>query len=151
MAVRAGGDEASAPSADDAPVAWHQLHTRDVDAALAAYTELFGWVTSGHIDVADPVGGHRLFAWRAGEPNAGSMANTARWPGVHAHRLFYFRVDNVAAAVKCGGPQRAPARQRPPGLARCCIPQPRLCYRPSPQGTRSTFEEEPVRLRGRAP
>jgi len=81
------------------PVRWHQLHTHDVDRAWTAYSKLFGWAPKGTIEVADPEGGHRLFAWSAADEPAGSMANTARWPGVHPHWLFYFPVADVAAAV----------------------------------------------------
>src|SRR5687767_1163107 len=94
VAIRARGQSSSA-----SPVRWHQLHTRDVERAWTVYAELFGWAPKGTIDVPDPDGGHRLFGWSAADEVAGSMANTARWPGVHTHWLFYFPVVDVAAAV----------------------------------------------------
>jgi predicted enzyme related to lactoylglutathione lyase len=82
-----------------APVVWHQLHTRDLDRAWAVYSELFGWTHTETLDVADPVGGHRMFSWDGSGTSVGSMANTARWPGVHAHWLFYFPVTDIEGAI----------------------------------------------------
>jgi predicted enzyme related to lactoylglutathione lyase len=82
-----------------APIAWHQLHSRDAERAMLVYGELFGWVHTETLDVADLEGGYRLFAFdRGGEP-AGAVANTARWPGVHTHWQFYFPVPDLDAAV----------------------------------------------------
>ena len=86
-------------AATDDRVAWHQLHTRDAERAWAVYSELFGWARRETIELADPVGGHQLFAWREGAEPIGSIANTARWPGVHCHWLFYFAVTDLEAAV----------------------------------------------------
>lgn len=111
IAVRARGEHGS-----DSPVAWHQLHTRDVERAWAIHSELFGWAAKETIDVPDPVGGHRLFAWSKDGDPIGSMANTARWPGVHAHWLFYLPVDDVeasAARVRAlGGQAKEPIELR---------------------------------------
>jgi uncharacterized protein len=82
-----------------APVAWHQLHTRDADAAWALYSELFGWIHTESFDAPDVDGGHRMFAWAGARTSVGSMANTARWPGVHPHWLFYFQVPDLDAAL----------------------------------------------------
>ena len=94
VAVRAG---ALGP-ADDR-IAWHQLHTRDAERAWAMYSELFGWVHTETLQLADPVGGHQLFAWRQGNESIGSIGNTARWAGVHPHWLFYVAVADIDAAV----------------------------------------------------
>jgi predicted enzyme related to lactoylglutathione lyase len=94
----------------DRPVAWHQLHARDLEPAWSAYAELAGWIDAGTIDAPDLEGGHRLFAWSEGA--VGSVGGTARWPGVHPHWLFYFPVDDigaVAARVRAeGGTALAP-------------------------------------------
>lgn len=90
--------EASSPFSG-APIAWHQLHTEDADQSWAMYAALFGWSLVGIVDVADPVGGHRLFAWEDGGESVGSVANTARWPGVHPHWLFYVPVRDVEAVA----------------------------------------------------
>ncbi len=88
------------------PVAWHHHHTRDLDRAWAAYSEVFGWTNAGTIDVANTEGGYRMFAWDgSGEP-VGSMANTARLPGVHPHWLYFFPVadiDGTIAKVRARG------------------------------------------------
>lgn len=88
------------------PVGWHHHHTRDLDRAWTAYSELFGWTHAGTIDVPDPEGGYRMFAWDgSGEP-IGSMANTARAPGTHTHWLYYFSVadiDDTIAKVRAHG------------------------------------------------
>jgi predicted enzyme related to lactoylglutathione lyase len=120
---------ASARRPRRAPVAWHQLHTRDLDRAWAEYSELFGWRQTETLDVADPVGGYRMFAWDDSGKSVGSMANTARWPGVHAHWLFYFPVADLGAAVAkvrakgghvAGNPAVLPNGDR---LAACDDPQ----------------------------
>jgi predicted enzyme related to lactoylglutathione lyase len=81
------------------PVVWHQLHTRDLDRSWGLYTELFGWTPAGSIEVADPEGGHRLFTWEGAVKSVGSIANTARTPGIHPHWLFYFPVTDIDAAM----------------------------------------------------
>jgi predicted enzyme related to lactoylglutathione lyase len=110
------------------PVAWHQLHTRDLDRSWALYSELFGWTHTETLDVADPEGGHRMFAWDASGSSVGSMANTARWPGVHPHWLFHFRVADLDAALakvrERGGKATAPiALPNGDRLAACEDPQ----------------------------
>jgi predicted enzyme related to lactoylglutathione lyase len=86
-------------SANDSPVVWHQLHTRDVEGAWALYHELFGWAHKQTLDVPQPVGGYRLFAWNEASMPVGAMGNTARWPGVHTHWLFFLPVVDIAAAA----------------------------------------------------
>jgi predicted enzyme related to lactoylglutathione lyase len=112
-----------------APVAWHQLHTRDADAAWALYAGLLGWRRTGSFDAPDVVGGHSMFAWAEESPNVGSMANTARWPGVHPHWLFYFQVPDLDAALVRARASGARPASRPfvlPNRARlvpCADPQ----------------------------
>jgi predicted enzyme related to lactoylglutathione lyase len=94
VAVRARSAGAS-PS----PVAWHQLHTRDADGAWALYSELFGWAHKQTFDVPNLEGGYRVFAWDEASEPVGAMGNTARWPGVHMHWLFFFPVADLGKAV----------------------------------------------------
>jgi predicted enzyme related to lactoylglutathione lyase len=123
VGVRAGTEQVQS-----APVVWHQLHTRDLDASWAVYSALFGWAQTGTAQVEDPVGGHRMFAWDASGEIVGSMANTARWAGVHTHWLFYFPVTDINASLAKvrarGGKALAPV-QLPNGdwLAPCDDPQ----------------------------
>lgn len=101
IAVRKRGE-----SATDSPVVWHQLHSSDAEGAWGLYQELFGWSLETTIDVVQPIGGYRLFAWRTASATVGGMGNTARWPGVHPHWLYYFPVadiDRAAASVRASG------------------------------------------------
>ena len=84
-----------------APVAWHQLHTRDLDRSWAVYSELFGWLQTGTFEVAEVAaeGGHRTFRWHGADEDVGSMANTARLPGVHPHWLFHFPVADLDSTI----------------------------------------------------
>ena len=81
------------------PVLWHQLHTRDLDRSWALYSELFGWLQAGTVDVGEPEGGHRMFRWHGADKDVGSMANTARLPEVHPHWLFYFPVPDLESTL----------------------------------------------------
>ena len=67
LALRARGD---APP--DRPIAWHQLHTTDLDRAWPLYARLAGWRDAGRIEAIDPQGGHQLFTWT--DAPAGSIA-----------------------------------------------------------------------------
>ena len=93
IAVREGG-----PELEGHPISWHQLHTHDMEAAMSMYCELFGWVPTQAVPGPD-AGGYRLFAGRGSGNPIGFMGNTARRPGVHAHWLYYFPVDDVKACV----------------------------------------------------
>jgi predicted enzyme related to lactoylglutathione lyase len=119
---------ARAGSANESPVVWHQLHTRDVEDAWALYHELFGWAHKQTLDVPDPVGGYRLFAWTEAGVPVGGMGNTARWPGVHTHWLFYLPVvdiDEAAARVRALGGTAMDSFALPDGmrLVACEDPQ----------------------------
>jgi predicted enzyme related to lactoylglutathione lyase len=124
VAVRQGE-----PPRTDAPVAWHQLHTRDADSAMELYCGLFGWTHSETLETRDPEGGHRLFTFDGGGEPVGAIANTSRWAGVHTHWLFYFPVEDVGATVArvrdLGGTAAAPVRLPGSGplLAACDDPQ----------------------------
>jgi predicted enzyme related to lactoylglutathione lyase len=110
------------------PVAWHQLHTRELERTWAAYAELFGWTQTETFDVPELEGGLRLFAWDDSGKSVGGMGNTARLPGIHSHWLYYFPVtdlDAVMAKVRdnggtVGGPAALPNGDR---IAPCEDPQ----------------------------
>lgn len=89
----------STPPPERAPVAWHHLHTRDLERAWTVYSELFGWQHTETVEAADLEGGFRTFAWDRSGGNVGSVANTARWPGVHTHWLFHFPVADLEASL----------------------------------------------------
>ena len=90
---------ASTKTPERRPIAWHHLHTKDLDRAWPFYAETFGWEDAGVVD------DFQQFKWN-GEI-VGSMANTARMPGVHTHWLYYFPVDDIEATeakiVAAGG------------------------------------------------
>ena len=91
-----------------APVAWHQLNTRDATRAWSVYSELCAWVQTETLAVAGLDGGYRMFAWDASSPSVGAMANTARRPEIHPHWLYFFPVaelDDKLARVRARGGQ----------------------------------------------
>lgn len=94
VAVREG-----APAPTHSPIALHQLHTTDADRAWTLYSDLFGWSPTQTLDLTNLEGGLRLFAWEPGGATVGAMANTARWPGVHTHWLYYFSVADLDATL----------------------------------------------------
>lgn len=93
IAIREGGSQLAGH-----PVSWHQLHTHAMEASMAMYCDLFGWVPTQAIAGPDP-GGYQLFARREGGSPIGFMSNTARRAGVHAHWLYYFPVADMNACV----------------------------------------------------
>jgi predicted enzyme related to lactoylglutathione lyase len=122
------GVRETTPPPERSPVAWHHLHTRDLERAWTVYSELFGWQHVETVDSADLEGGFRTFAWDPSGRKVGSVANTARWPGVHTHWLFYFPVVDLEASLALvranGGKTLAPV-VLPNGdrLAPCDDPQ----------------------------
>jgi predicted enzyme related to lactoylglutathione lyase len=79
-------------------VAWHVLNTNDAARATENYCQLFGWEATENVDWA-AVGAFRQFAWSAGGPSVGVIADIAARPGVHPHWLFVFEVGALDAAV----------------------------------------------------
>ena len=60
---------------------------------------------TGTLD-AGPQGTNQLFAWNAGEPDVGAIADVAGRAGVHTHWLFFFGVtslDRTLAEVRARG------------------------------------------------
>jgi len=115
-------------STGDAPVVWHQLHTRDAERAVAVYHQLFGWTQIQTLDAPEPVGAVRLFAWNETGAPVGAIGDTARLPGVHVHWLFFLPVgdiDRAAARVRAlGGTAMEPVALRDGmRLAACEDPQ----------------------------
>ena len=107
------------PPAQTAPagVAWHVLNTPDADGAAERYAALCGW-SVGAPRSADALGRYREFAWRAGAPSVGAIADVAGRPGVHPHWLFHFPVpslDDAAASARAAGARLFPAVATPGG------------------------------------
>nr|WP_275939291.1 VOC family protein [Polyangium spumosum] len=122
VAVAAERDEPSGA------VAWHELHVRDHARAWALYGEMFGWRKTEALDLGPALGSYEMFSFGEGGPSVGGMVSSARMPQVHTHWLFYFRVDDLDAAltrVRARGgnvlePRRLPSGDR---LAPCEDPQ----------------------------
>ena len=97
---------------------WFELHTRDYDASVNFYKQVFGWDV---FVVADEPGFR--YTTRADGPGgmlAGIMDATAFLPeGVPAHWSIYFEVDDVdaalAKAVELGGSIVQPGEDTPYG------------------------------------
>jgi len=128
---------ARAPQPAVSPVAWHHLHTTDVDRAWPAYAALFGWTRVDAVDAADPPEGARLFAWDGAGTASGSMANTARAAGVHVHWLYYFPVADLDAALA-----KVTARGGRPGAAAVLPNGDRIAPCEDPQGAAFGVHEE---------
>lgn len=99
-----GTDEAPA-DAQMAPghVGWHELHARDQTAALAFYSDLFGWTKADAVDMG-PMGTYQMFA--SGGATVGGMMT--RTDGSPPHWLYYFNVADInagASRVKDAGGQ----------------------------------------------
>ncbi len=140
IAVRSRGG-----GAYDSPVVWHQLHTRDVEGAWALYHELFGWALKQTLDVPDPVGGYRLFAWNESGTTVGAMGNTARWEGVHTHWLFYFPVadiDDAGARVRALGGSATEPFTLPGGMRLMACEDPQGAAFGLAQGAQAHFAPE---------
>jgi len=96
---------------------WFELHTRDYDAAIAFYREVFYWETSSASDTPD----FRYTTQMVGEAmQAGIMDAAAFLPeGVPAHWSVYFGVSDTDAAlatvVDLGGSIVVPAEDTPYG------------------------------------
>jgi predicted enzyme related to lactoylglutathione lyase len=78
--------------------AWFELHTRDYDASVQFYKDVFGWDAKTMSDTAD----FRYTTLGEGEAAmAGIMDSTAFLPeGVPAHWAVYLAVEDADAAVK---------------------------------------------------
>ena len=76
--------------------AWNELNSRDLSAAKAFYTEVFGW-TPNDLDME----GMSYTEWKLGDKQvAGMMAMPDMVPAaVPAHWLVYFGVDDTDATV----------------------------------------------------
>jgi len=78
-------------------VSWHELYTSDAEAALAFYTELFGWRATESMDMGD-MGKYHMFG--RGVPLGGMMKLTPQMEGVPPHWGFYFHVADVHAGAE---------------------------------------------------
>lgn len=96
--------------------AWNELNTRNIPAAKAFYTEVFGW-SPNDMDM----GGMTYTEWKLGDrPVAGMQSMPEMVPSeVPAHWLVYFAVDDADATVSkatgAGATTLLPPMDIPPG------------------------------------
>ena len=78
-------------------VCWNELMTRDVDAAGAFYTGLFGWGTE-----SKPMGDFDYTIFKNGDAQAAGMMamDGPQFEGVPPHWLMYWSVADCAAAME---------------------------------------------------
>jgi predicted enzyme related to lactoylglutathione lyase len=118
----------STPRPERASVAWHHLHTRELEPAWSLYSELFGWRQTETFEALGVEGGFRVFTWDRNGQSVGSVANSARGAGVHTHWLYFFPVTDLERSlslVREKGGKTLPAVDLPNGarLAGCDDPQ----------------------------
>lgn len=107
-------------------VSWHELHTSDAAAAMTFYSTVFGWQSTGTVDMG-PMGQYHMFG-RAF--SLGGMMNTPpAMAHVPPHWGFYFKVPDVNAGiarVKASGGQILNGPVEVPGgdwIVNCMDPQ----------------------------
>ncbi|HSY23559.1 MAG TPA: hypothetical protein VK841_15640, partial [Polyangiaceae bacterium] len=61
------------------------------------------------------------FAWSAGGPVVGAMADVAARPGVHPHWLFAFRVSSSVESALAAGRSKASCVQEPIALSNAAL------------------------------
>ncbi len=98
FAIYKGNQEVALPSVDNdlGGVSWHELMTRDVDAALRFYGALFGWGESSRMDMGKDTGPYVLFG-RGDQTYGGIMKKPAAVP--MPSWLAYVTVADAAAAA----------------------------------------------------
>jgi predicted enzyme related to lactoylglutathione lyase len=112
------------PTLGDA--SWHELYTTDGDAAMAFYTELFGWNPTEAMDMGE-MGKYQMFG-RA-FPLGGMMKMSPEMGQMPPAWNIYFRVDDVhtgAERVKANGGQLLNGPMEVPGgdwIVNCVDPQ----------------------------
>jgi hypothetical protein len=95
---------------------WNELNSRDVEAAKAFYTAVFGWEAETHEGGPMPYTEFKV----GGQSIAGCMPMPPMIPAqVPQHWLVYFAVDDTDAAVakvtELGGAVRMPGMDTPAG------------------------------------
>jgi predicted enzyme related to lactoylglutathione lyase len=111
----------------DGQVAWHELYTTDAPAALAFYSELFGWTDTGSLDMGGSMGSYYMFG-RA-FPLGGIMTKPDGMAQVSPNWGLYFRVSDINAGaerVKTNGGRILNGPMEVPGgdwIVNCLDPQ----------------------------
>ena len=96
-------------------VAWNELHTSDLDGALAFYKGQLGWEESDRMDM--PNGAYQMFKVGGAEFACGGMMANPDVP--RPTWLFYLRVENIDSAYAqvgtAGGRTLMPPHEIPGG------------------------------------
>jgi predicted enzyme related to lactoylglutathione lyase len=114
-----------APASHVGRVGWHELHAAQWQAALAFYSEQFGWTEADAVDMG-AMGIYQLFA-ADGVPCGGMMTKAEAVPA--PYWLFYFNVADINAAAARVASQRGQVLNGPhevPGgslIVQCRDPQ----------------------------
>jgi predicted enzyme related to lactoylglutathione lyase len=78
-------------------MSWHELMTKDHEAAFKFYSSLFGWEKNGEMDMG---GGNMYLMYGKGEKMYGGMfTQFGDMAGMHPFWLMYIHVKDVAKAV----------------------------------------------------
>ncbi|HEY0715073.1 MAG TPA: VOC family protein [Polyangia bacterium] len=97
-------------------VAWWLLNVHDETTAFAWYARHFWWAAQERHEQGATT--TQNFGWTTSSPTVGSVANSARLPGVHTHWLYGFRVshlDEAIARVRAAGGKSLPPTRTPAG------------------------------------
>jgi len=84
--------------ASHAGVIWHLLSSREAEANIGHYEQLFGWVRTARITVPGH-GAYQQFAFEPEGESAGSITDIANHAELHPHWLFFFAVPSLDAAI----------------------------------------------------
>jgi predicted enzyme related to lactoylglutathione lyase len=124
------------PSGDEMPpvdthapgaFSWHEVYTTDLERAWAFYTDLFGWVKTGSMDMG-PMGEYRMYGLTA-DKSMGGFSHTPPGDPSPPHWVYYVTVSDIAASleqVKAGGGRVLMGPMEVPGndtIAICMDPQ----------------------------
>lgn len=112
-------------------ISWAELNSTDWEGAWKFYAALFGWQSTGTMDMGPPVGTYAMFT--KGDPSLGhsmgGMSNVATAMGAPAHWLYYINVRDIDEALALtkelggqvlNGPMDVPGEGK---IAQCIDPQ----------------------------
>jgi predicted enzyme related to lactoylglutathione lyase len=98
-------------------MSWHELMTKDHEAAFKFYSALFGWEKTGEMDMGD--GNMYLMYGHGGKMYGGMFTQFGDMAGMHPFWLMYIHVKDVAKAVdiatKAGAQVHRPQMDIPGG------------------------------------
>jgi predicted enzyme related to lactoylglutathione lyase len=124
-----GGPEGEVTHPGPGDISWHELITTDYEAALAFYSEIFGWEKTTEFDMGE-MGIYQMFGPESGGGfEYGGMYNKPAEMPAPPHWLCYIMVQDIDAAVATvtelggrvlNGPEEVPGGDM---VAQCMDPQ----------------------------